>query len=309
MNRYEDQVAAAAGAIELRPPDAFLWFGRREHAGRAGLADAIARRLHDDFFATGTPRPRRVDPVDVPEDAGAFAGALSQANGGRGAWQDAWRVARRDDDGVHVTGPQGLTLVAAPDEVRSEGSRATVRLPRELRGISPGFYVALGDSGTPPDGERAGLYWNIAAAGAATLVARVSFALNRAGVPFTLELPGDPTGFGRGDAALLVIARHDVPAVVKLLRPPMRALGPHLAEPAPAFAKTLARGLALAEQPAGTTRFGVHRCGLLAQAIVAAGGAGPDERVAAVRARFAADGISLDAPYLQPGCSDAYDGS
>jgi HopA1 effector protein family len=309
VNRYEAQVAAALAAVQLRPPDAFLWFGRRERAGDGGLVHAITRRLHEDFFVTGTPRPRRGDAAEAPADAGAFAGALSQANGGRGAWQGGWRVAGRDDDGVRVTSPQGLTLVAPPGEVRSEGARATVQLPKELRGFAPGLYVALGDSGTPADGERAGLYWNIAAAGAPTLVARVTFALNGAGTPFALELPGHPARFGRGGTALLVIARRDAEAVTGLLRPLMRALGPHLAEPAPAFTKPLARGLAFAELPARAARFGEQRCGLLAHAILDAGAAAPAERLAAVHERFAAAGISLDAPYRQPERPDAHDDS
>ena len=91
-----------------------------------------------------------------------------------------------------------------------------------------------------------------------------------------------------------------------LLRPLLRALGAHLADGAPAFCLPLARGLALAELPANRQRFGQQRCRQLAQAIVAAGEAGAQARMAAVREHFAAAGISLDAPYLQPGSTDAY---
>ena len=94
-----------------------------------------------------------------------------------------------------------------------------------------------------------------------------------------------------------------------LLRPLLRALGPHLADGAPAFSKPLARGLALAEQPAGGQRFGEQRCRLLAEAIVAAGAAGArtaQARLAVVREHFAAAGVGLDTPYLQTGSADAY---
>jgi hypothetical protein len=313
VNRYEAQVAAALGAVQPRPPDAFLWFGRRESVGPGGLVDSIAERLRGSFFSTATPQSRASSPV-VPGDGGAFVRALSQANSGRGAWQAGWHVAaREEDDTLRVLRPDGLALLAPAEQVRTEGdavpgAAAHVLMPKELRGLSPGFCIALGDSGAPDQDERAALYWNVAAAGAGTLVARVTHAFNGAGLPFSLELPDDHACYGRGDAALLLVARTDFPAAMKLLRPLLRALGPHLAEPAPAFCRPLARGLAVAEQPPGVG-FGAHRCGLLAEAIVAAAEAGArtiEERLAVAREHFAAARIDLHAPYLQPGSADAY---
>jgi hypothetical protein len=311
MNRYEAQVAAALGALELRGPDAFVWFGRRERIGAGELLEhAIARRLREDFFATGVPRPRPLTASGLRGDGGALISALSQANGGRGAWQGGWRVTAptADEETLRVVRPDGLALFAPPEEVRVDGAQATVLLPKELRGVSPGHYVALGDSGSPDGDERTGLYWNIAVAGAPTLVARVTYALNGAGIPFWLELAAPAARYGRGDAALLLVARDDAPAVITLLRPLLRALGPHLAEAAPAFTKPLWRGLAVAEPPPGSVPFGKHCCGLVAEAIVAAGAADrePGDGLAAVRARFAAAGVRLDAPYLQPGSPHAY---
>jgi hypothetical protein len=312
VNRYEAQAAAALAAVELRAPDAFLWFGRREAVRGEPLVRAVAQRLRDGFFSTGTPQPRPIDATrPAAGDGGALLAALSQANGGRGAWQAGWRLAGPGDDGddraLPVVRPDGLTLYAPPEEVRADGRQATVLLPKELRGVSPGRYVALGDSGSPEGDERTALYWNIAAAGAPTLVARATYALNGAGVPFWLELPTDRARYGRGDAALLLVARADAGAAIQLLRPLLRALGPHLAAAAPAFTHPLSRGLAVAEQPPGRTAFGAHRCGLVAEAILAAATArDAGDQLAAVRVRFAAAGIGLDAPYLQPGSPDAY---
>jgi len=309
---YEAQVAAALDAVALRAPDAFLWFGRREAVDGAedSLVERIARRLCKDFFSAAVPRARRDGRAAAPDDGGALVRALSQANGGRGAWQDGWRVAAPEtDDGVTVVRPGGLALLAPADEIRATGERAAVLQPKELRGASPGFYVALGDHAFGPDDDLAGLFFGIAAAGAATLVARVTYALNGAGVAFRLELRDSPDRYGRGDAAVLAIARQDFATVMKLLRPLLRALGPHLSDGAPAFTKPLARGLALAELPAGGQRFAEQRCRSLAEAIVAAGAAGartPEARLDVVREHFAAAGVSLDTPYLQPGSADAY---
>jgi hypothetical protein len=336
--RYDAQVAAALGAVEVRPPGAFLWFGRRVAVPAAAvraatdaalarelLVDAIGQRLHAGFFGAAQPRPRRGAAATPPDDGGAFARALSQANCGRGTWQSGWRVTAVDGDTVAVVRPDGLRLLAPADDCRiadtnadagpaGAGACAAVRVAKERTGLRPGVYIACGDAAPAPaagDGPVR-LYWNIAAGGAVTLVARVTYALNRAGLPFSLELLDNPARYGRRPAADLVVAKTDAAPAIKLLRPLPRALAAHLADGAPAFAKPLARGLALGEDPTDGRRFGEHRCRLLADAIVAAREQGlhsTQRRLDVVRERFAAAGIRLDAPYLKPGSDDAYERS
>jgi hypothetical protein len=293
VSGYEEQVSDALGAAAARPPGAYVWFGRRYEA--PALIDALRARLLGDFYEPGAARPPLPDAATPAGDGGALLAALSQANCGRGSWRTGWRIGAAGDDGVEVTRADGLTLLAPPDEVRGD----ELRLPKELRGRRPGWYVALGDAASPA-GPLARLNWNVAAAGAATLVARITYALNGAGLPFELELAADPAGYARRDSAGLLLARSDFAAAMKLLRPLPRMLGAQLRDGAPPFMRPLARGLAVADEPAGGERFGEHRCRLLAEAIVAGGGPG------AVRERFAADGLTLDAPYLQPGLEDAY---
>jgi hypothetical protein len=311
---------AALDALGVRPPGAYLWFGRRFTAGAdESLTAAISRRLLDDFYWRGAPRPRRRRaPVMRSDEGGTFARALSQANCGRGSWQPGWRVAaienedEAEDEVVTVVRPDGLALLAPAADCRVQGALADVRTPKELAGLSPGVVRAVGDVAAPSETEdRVRLSWHVAAAGAVTFVARVTYALNQAGMPFTLELLADPARYGDRPAAGLLLARDDTVAAIALLRPLSRALGQHLSDSAPAFTKPLRPGLALAEEPAGAERFGEHRCRLLAEAVVGAGERGlttTAERLDAVRERFAADGLSLDAPYLQPGSIDAYDG-
>lgn len=308
--RYEAQVAAALGAIDVRPPGALLWFGRRAAAASGErLVDAVARQLLADFFASGAPRPRRARPLTALGDGGGFVRALSQANCGRGTWQDGWRADGEDgEDVIAVVRADGLRLRAPADAVDAGGATARVRVPKELSGHRLGFYIALGDSTPSADAELATLYWSIVPAGAVTLVARVTYALNRAGLPFELTLADNPARYGGADAAALSLARTDVEPALALMRPLLRALATHLADSAPAFCRPLARGLAFAEQPSGQASFGEHRCRLLAAAIVSAREAGlraPDERLTVVREQFGAAGISLDAPYLQPGSAGA----
>jgi hypothetical protein len=301
---YEAQVADALSAATARP-GAYLWFGRRYAASAPGAA--LRARLLADFYEPGAARPARAgDQAAAPSgDGGDLVAALSQANCGRGAWQPGWRVGGAGGDAIAVTRPDGLTLYASPEDVRG----AELRVPKELRGMRPGSYVALGDAAGPA-GPLLRLSWNVAAAGAATLVARITYALNAAGLAFELELPADPARYGqRCDAASLLLARADFAAAIGLLRPLVRTLAAQLRGGAPPLALALARGLAVAEEPGGGERFGEHRCRLLAEAIVTAGERGLHDdagKLAVTHERFAAAGLSLQAPYLQPGSVDAY---
>jgi HopA1 effector protein family len=313
-DRYEAQVVATLEAVGVRPPAAFVWFGRRfEPVGAQSLPAAIQARLLADFYAPGAPRPALRDVPAPPAGGGAFVRMLSQANCGRGSWQPGWRVAAVEPDAIAVARPDGLVLRAPAEECRVDGAVVKVRIPKDLAGLSPGVLLVLGDSpARPADGGLIRLCCKVAAAGAVTLVARVTYALNGAGLPFTLELLADPAHYERRPAADLLLSRADFAAAIALLRPLLRALGPHLSDGEPALAKRLARGLAVAEEPAGGERFGEHRCRLLAEAIVTANErklVSLDDRLAAVRERFAAAGVSLAAPYLQPGSVDAYDNS
>jgi hypothetical protein len=298
----EAQVADLLGAVEARPPGAYAWFGHRFQAR------SLPARLERDFLATGEPRPPGERDVAAAGDGGALMDALSQANSGRGAWQPGWQAAATGGGELVVVRPDGLALRAAAEDCRGDGAALEVRLPKELRGVSPGRYVALGDTPGPAPAGRVRLSWNLAAAGATALVARVTYVLNGAGLPFWLELPANAAGYGRRrDAAALLLARADFADAMAVLRPLLRALGPHLSDGAPALSKPLTRGLAVAEEPDGPSSFAEHRCALLAGAILAAPpGAGPAARLALVREHFAAAGVDLARPYLQPGSQDVY---
>jgi lantibiotic modifying enzyme len=77
----------------------------------------------------------------------------------------------------------------------------------------------------------------------------------------------------------------------------------------PAFTRLLAPGLGLAEDPGDGDSFGMHRCRLLADALVTAheqGAHSVEARVDAVLDRFAREGINPDRPYLNPGSDDRY---
>jgi len=84
----------------------------------------------------------------------------------------------------------------------------------------------------------------------------------------------------------------------------------HLRPDAPLFTRPLAAGLALAEEPYTGESFGMQRCRILAEGLLSAHARGlRDEasRLEEVERHFAAYGLTLEAPYLNPRSIDQYE--
>ena len=84
-------------------------------------------------------------------------------------------------------------------------AEVSIALPPELPALSPGFFTVVGDVdlAAKPDDLIARLYLNVSCAGAPTLVAEVTSALNRSRVPFRLKVVDHPERFPRRDSAVL----------------------------------------------------------------------------------------------------------
>jgi hypothetical protein len=186
-----------------------------------------------------------------------------------------------------------------------------LRFPKEWLGMSPGFYMALSDQEMPYDHAKplVRLYWNLTAEGAVSFVRLTTSMLNRAHLPFKLKVLHDPGHFTRCDAAVVYVFKDDYPAVADMLGRIYPEVASCVKLSTPAFTKPLAPGVGLAEDPRQAESFGQHHCRLLADGIIRAyehGLQALDERLHVVANCFAAAGISLHTPYLNPGSSDDY---
>ena len=316
MNRYRAQVADALAAVTIHPSGSASWHGRRlaraprglpAPAARAFVVAALEQVLYESFYCPGAAVPW-IEREQAPRQDVAFVDGLSAANTGRGCWAGGWRIDGRSGDDLLVSRNR-LQLLAAPSQVRVEGPAVQIRLPKELPFASPGFYVALGDAGSLAGTADPLLrfYFHVAPAEAPDLMTALTSSLNATGIPFRLKVVDAPERFGRCDAAVLYVRATDFEG----LRPVIGgvAAGIRLQEPTPAFTKPLCPGIGLAEQPGSGESFGGHRCNLLAEGIIqghAAGTRHPDERLAVVERHFAANGIRLDAPYLEAESLDRY---
>jgi hypothetical protein len=325
MSRYREQVGAALEAVKIVGPSQYAWLGRRSRrlpAGLDGELDEAARRrylvaclreeLYCSFYCHGRPVTARWgEPQPVGPDPWLVA-AMADASTSRGGWEPGWTVDRVEGDAAVITGPRLRVRVAVADcggPVR-EGGEVTVRVPRALPGYSPGYWTVLGDAaanGSGPGDDAANgsgpgdvrVYWHVTPDGAPELVAAITSSLNGAGVPFRLKVADHPFRLDRCDAAVLYLAGDRFGALRPQLLALAGALAAHLHPEIPAFTLELAPGVGLAEDDSGES-FGGRRCAQLADGIVRAHEHGSTDPIAAVAARFAADGVDIDAPYRVP---------
>ncbi len=337
---HREAVEQVLAATTVLSPTAFAWFGAPQQplaqrsaaamdatAARAYLVYALQSRLYTSFYCLGAASPDGFDPAPTHRlGPSPFLWALSQANRGAGSREPGWTVAAHEDGRV-VVEREGLRLWVRPEELHRDGGERTpqpdavqpgtqvgVRMPKELRRLSPGFYMALGDAEFPSDASAAAgivrCYWSLRSEGAAALVEQLTGALNEAGLAFRLKVIADPEGYRRCDAGVLYTLAPQFELLAPIVADVHRQVESWLRPASPALTKPLAPGLALAEDPgAGAESFGMNRCRVLAEGIVDAAerGAGSvAERLEVVAAHLGRAGVSLEQPYLRPGSVDRY---
>jgi hypothetical protein len=275
----------------------------------------LQSKLYSDFYIRGIASSAVWN--DGVTGASSFVEALSAANMGKGSCESGWEVQEAVADRV-VVRRSGLTLWVRPEDCLvpdggslNVGVKLRLRLPKELLSVSPGFYVVLGDRGSSSDAvpPLVRLYWNLTAEGAETFVRAATRLLNEAHLFFKLKVLSDPASYTRCDAAVVYAHKDDHSAVCNILGRMYPKVAPHLKPSTPIFTKKLAPGVGLAEDPAQAESFGQHRCRLLAEGMIRAyerRASSIDDRLEIVTDCYAASGIKLSQPYLNPGSDDNY---
>jgi hypothetical protein len=330
MTSFREQVESALRAVVVTSPTSYAWFGSRSRplpralratlppdAVREYLVQALQRELYRSFYTQGRPvpvSPHRSDPAIADP---TFVAALSGANAGAGGWESGWHAEAVERETALVV-RDGLSVRAPVSECRAAsgppaaGERVELRRPKERAPGSQGFYTVLGDVERVRSREdvEVRVYFNVTAAGAAMLVALSTRLLNDAKVPFDLKLVDHPTGYARCDTGVLYLEARGFDRVRGSLAAIASACAPYLRSDPPAFAKPIARGVAVGEHDARLGgSFGSARCRLLAEGIVVAHEnrcARLAERVDAVAHRFGEHGLDVDAPYLAPASTHRY---
>jgi hypothetical protein len=319
---YRNQIEEAVDAIRITSATSYTWFGQRsqplnassrarlsEDAAAACMTVALQHQLYSDFYTQG----RAMPVTDLaggtnPGETAEFVRALSQANRGTGYWDEGWQVKTLHAGETATVTKSGLTVLAEFEALHPRPleprQAVAVHFPNEESSISPGYYVATGARPfleEKPDLIR--LYWNLDPADALWLMGQLTDALSEEQVAFRFKTLKDPQAYRRADAAVLYCQRRDADAIRHIIGHLYQELPKGTKARVPALTLALMPGLGFAEDPGGMQSFGLHRCSLIAEALVSA----HRQRVKSIRARFDAvesrfleAGILLDRPYQNP---------
>jgi len=312
---HRRRLEGAVRALTIDSPNVCTWFGRRQDFGRDDSSDRralierfrlrVQSQLYRNFYCRGAAFAESESlPSDAPH-SWEWMNRLSRSNRGTGCMDTGWRIIQRREASAVVT-KNGLTIeVPGRDLIGA----TFVRLPKERFGYSPGFYAALSNRAFASNVPSFRVYWNLRPSGAEPFVMHATQLLNRMGIAYRLKVIGDPMRFTRCDAAVLYLLKRDAAKAFAAIDSLRRRLSRHLKPSTPVFAKPIAPGVAVAEQPPGGESFGAHRCGIVAKALVDSyfeGEHDVDVRLSRIIKTFAKAGISLDRPHLNPRSRDIY---
>ena len=324
-----EAVLAVIRAVEILSPTAVRVGAERLERAPATPADAaqaesggvliplLTEALYGRAYARrlGWPAP----PAAVPGPDDDLVPALSAANPGRERWEAGWQVRQALSTGRILAERNGSARFLWPGEFLTSdapgapprpGVRITLWRPRESATLQPGFFFVFGEAAWEDDAAMLRVYWNVSPAGAVALTATLAGTLNRWGVPFRYKCLSRRSLYPRTDSAVLYVARRGWRLVRELVMEVHAAVAPQLGADPPLFARPLARGMSIAEDPGTGDSFGMSRCRMVAEGLWAAwrgGHRGTRERLEAVREAFGRGGVSLDRPWMAAGSPARYE--
>ncbi|MBD2195616.1 MULTISPECIES: T3SS effector HopA1 family protein [Calothrix] len=255
---------------------------------------------------------------------GEFYERLHNCNHGTGYFDPNWEVLRQEPDGSIAVIKGGLTLYIEPDchlkpqsRKAKPGDVVAIWMPKNR--IQNGCYLAVSNFGQlkqdNPDADlgTGRIYFNITPFGAIALMDSLTMELNEAGIPFSFQVPYNPSAYERYDSGILYFEPHNYSAIREVLQTVYTEHESHFNPEIPLFTKYLAPGLGLAEEPikkfAAQESFGMNRCQIVANGLLEAWQNGKnalDERMYAINRHFNRHLVDVQRPYLNPRSEDIY---
>ena len=250
-----------------------------------------------------------------------FYEQLHQNNFGTGYFDDGWEIIKQESDHILVVRKNGLTLhIERQNDLKTTEKSAqvgdTVAILMPHNSLEAEFYLAISNVGLPNYHEQiVNIYFNLQPETALELMTRLTKKLNQLAIPFTFKVPCDPHDYKSYDSGILQIVKSHYLFIEPTLRSLYHRVGQHLDTPVPLFTKKLAPGLAIAEAPKLTTpniteSFGIHRCQIVADALLAnwyMGKNSVQERLESLKKYFSLLDIEWQHPYLNANSQDIYE--
>jgi len=328
-----DQLLSILRAITIASPTSFSFAGKAFAPLQSGLGQwtaapnqnplvaQLSQQIYTHAYCRRFDGRLADDLYSTPPPLNDILTELSAANAGHERWDAGWQVHRLMPTGQIIATKGGLTRLLWPGEFVShegpgvamrESARISVFAPSESQTIQPGFYFVFSEtvSDQQDDYNLLRFYWNVTAEGAATLVRLVTQEFNRFQLPFRYKSLASRAFYQRTDAAVLYVNKRFFRLSVELLLDIHSQVRMYLRSDTPLFSKPMADGLGFAEEPGTGESFGQSRCRLLAESIWSSyelGLSSDHERLLKCREHFAANGFSLEFPFLNPGSTDEYD--
>jgi len=261
---------------------------------------AYARPFSDRAWES-PPAPAIPDP--------AFLQRVSQSNRSRPRWDGGWRAYSQGANGEIYVQKGERQRAAMPGEYLNFAGVVQLWVQAENFTAQPGFYYAYSE--TPSDAwdeyQLVRYYFHSTAASAPAVVGWVTSAMNQFQIPFRMKTLSEAAYYNRTDATVLYLARryHDI--VASLIEEMPAEVGEGLGHTTPLYTHPLRPGAGTAEEPGTGESFGMHRSRLVAEGISAAWMRGTQDRVNrlnAIAACFAREGLDLARPHLNAGSKD-----
>jgi hypothetical protein len=331
INELKSELLRILETLEIESPLTFKFGGRRVSVDGSTLhqlphapsiKNPLVAALQIQFYQHCYCRRFTGTISEPPKDGGKDLTAdLMKANAGRERWEPGWRIVQALSSGQLAVQRNGLNRLLWPGEYLSPdgpggmpqpGNYVNVYCKKDSTSVQPGFYFAFGETLSDQQ-DQAGpvrFYWSVKTAGILDLMRGVTGELNRFQIPFHFKCPTRAALYERSDAAVLYVAKRLYRIVGELLGGTYQSVAHNIRAETPLFAKHLAPGLGLAEDPANGESFGSHRCRLMAEAMCDANTQDRqtvEERLEAVEKQFRQNGLTLESPHLSRGSINSYD--
>jgi hypothetical protein len=245
---------------------------------------------------------------------------LNLANATRERWDYGWKITQILQDSSVYAMKEAQSRMLRPGEymlqdmaaVAQPGAWIRAFLSKEDVIAQPGFYIVHPEIAPSFEDFQTliRLYWNLEPEGAPKLLGLITERFNALRVPFQFKVLRYRSQYTRADSAVMFVGWRYAGVTLRLASEIYADVKKHLKPYTPLFARQLAPGLGLAEDPANGQSFGMSRCNLLAQAMVNAYRKRQQShkaRLSELRTLFEQAGLNLDNPHLSLSSIDHYD--
>ncbi|MDZ8024878.1 MAG: T3SS effector HopA1 family protein [Nostoc sp. SerVER01] len=248
----------------------------------------------------------------------AFYERLHESNKGEGYFSNDWLVIKEENDGILIVYKNGLKLhiqrnihLQPAQQNITVGNSVAIRMPKNL--VQNGFYMAIGNAASHQNQNIVRVYFNLSAEGAVAVMDSLTTQLNSIDIPFSFKALYNPSDYGRCDSAVLYFDKNRYELVHPVLERVYLENQSYFQKQVPLFTKSIAPGLAIAEEPdqklSDHESFGTNRCQIIANGLLDSwlqGNNTPAERMTAVLQHFSLHKIELQRPYLNANSEDIY---